>query len=62
MSVKVGCKVWYWARRKGEYPHQKFGIVLTTNGKFARILLDGSPIIPIQTVAIKRLNERKLQL
>lgn len=47
--------VWYWARRKGERPHQKRGKVLSSDGKHARVLVEGCGV-PVQTVEVRRLH------
>ncbi len=55
--LRQGDRVWYWARRKGEKPHRKFGVIVFTDANYARVELDGTPSpITVQTVAVRRLH------
>ncbi len=58
--VKRGDRVWYWARRKGEKGHKEYGVIIQTDGTFARIRLDGNRTVQIQTIEVKRLQKEEL--
>lgn len=53
----TGDRVWYWARRSGERAHRKVGLIkgLTSDGSVARVDLEATTVVPIQTVQTSRL-------
>lgn len=62
-DLKVGDRVWYWARRRGETPRQEHGKIVQMSGEFSRVRLnpyvDGERAVPVQTVEVKRLHKEE---
>lgn len=58
-NLHIGQYVWWWTRKKGGYPKKVFGSIvqLSDDKQFARVRLEQTHPVPVQTIETKRLSE-----